>query len=306
MKSAILINKSGDTEEIKINKITPNCISRCFKVKGKGKSEHLNKWVYNGMNINMYGYEDGEAGNENKFELPPPIEDKLFFGDLLFVFCDSKNNLQELSMEKFIEFYNETMGGFEDIEDTEDEEESEDEDESDESFIVKDDEYETGDSDWKPQSNEESSTNSDSESESYDSEHEDEEEDDEEEDDEGEDDDEEDDELEILDQDNDSQDSKESISILLYNYKNKDNLDELISSSDNSEELSEEEIDEEEIKKLFEKVSVSKKKINMKIKDKQKEKEKIILEDIELDPDTKPTIKIIKKKKNKKGNKEDE
>ena len=41
MKSAILINKSGDTEEIKINKITSNCISRCLKSKGKGKSEHL-------------------------------------------------------------------------------------------------------------------------------------------------------------------------------------------------------------------------------------------------------------------------
>ena len=124
MKSAILINKSGDTEEIKINKITPNCISRCLKAKGKGKSEHLNKWVYNDMNINMYGYKDGEAGDENKFELPPPIEEKLFFGDLLFVNCDSNNNLQELNLEKFIEFYNETMGGFEDIEDTEDEDES--------------------------------------------------------------------------------------------------------------------------------------------------------------------------------------
>ena len=65
----------------------------------------------------------------------------------------------------------------------------------------------------------------------------------------------------------------------MYNYKNKDNLDELISSSDNSEELSEEEIDEEEIKKLFKKVSMSKNKINMKIKDKKKGKEEIILED---------------------------
>ena len=84
MTTAILISKSGDTTEITVEKKTKNSLSKILKNKGNGKIENLNNWNYEGYKFQLYGYNDGEAGNENKFELPPPIENELFFGDMVF------------------------------------------------------------------------------------------------------------------------------------------------------------------------------------------------------------------------------
>merc|ERR1711998_255441 len=120
MTKVILISKSGDTKEITIEK-TKNSLSKILKNKGNGKIENLNNWNYEGTKIQLYGYNNGEAGNENKFELPPPLDNELFFGDMVFL-KDSNSNMKDLDLDEFLEFYNETMGGFEDLEDSEEEE----------------------------------------------------------------------------------------------------------------------------------------------------------------------------------------
>lgn len=111
--------------------------------KGVGKLENLHNWKYNNSFIKLYGYYDGEAGQENKFELPPPVENELYFGDLLIM--KKTQEIQDFTTDDFLEFYNEMMGGFEDIEDTEDE--------SDEEEI--ENHYSSEDSEWKPGDSEE-------------------------------------------------------------------------------------------------------------------------------------------------------
>ena len=44
MTKAILVNKSGETEEVELNKKSSNCISKCLKNKGIGKPENINNW----------------------------------------------------------------------------------------------------------------------------------------------------------------------------------------------------------------------------------------------------------------------
>ena len=236
MNKAILVNKSGEIEQIELK--NNHCLSKCLKRKGKGKIDNIYKWKYKNLIIHLYGFYDGEAGDENKFELPPPKDSELFFGDMLFISYD-KDKIDDLILDDFVDFYNEKMGGFENIESSS---EGEDDQSEDSESSSEDEDDQSEDSEWNPGSKEESSSDED-----FDEDDE-EEEEDEEEDDEEEDEDEDDEEDEEEDDINDKQiktdqnddNSEDSISILSCNY-DKDNLDELLSSSADSE-LSEEEI----------------------------------------------------------------
>ena len=76
--------------------------------------------------LSVYGKHTGRALNENKYELPPPIDNTLFFGDIAIVLYNHDNSeYTELNDTMWKEIYDKLMGGFENIENTDDEEEEE-------------------------------------------------------------------------------------------------------------------------------------------------------------------------------------
>jgi hypothetical protein len=127
----------------------------------------------------VYAKTEGKANTENKYDFPPPIDNKLFFGSCAIVTSIKKSDNQleitSLSLELWNKIYEKLFGGFEDLTTTcvEDEEE---EDELDnisaskktkdgylkDGFVVdsdssdKDDEYETEYSDEDEDEDEES------------------------------------------------------------------------------------------------------------------------------------------------------
>ena len=68
---------------IKISKNTINCISRKLERKGIGKVSKLGSFNENGYQYLFYGYTDGKAGSENKYEFPPPYDNELYYGDII-------------------------------------------------------------------------------------------------------------------------------------------------------------------------------------------------------------------------------
>ena len=101
--------------------------------------------------ISVFGSMEGEAGQENKLELPPPIDNVLLFGDVYIVFHKKKEarDFKDLSLSLWETYYEELFGGFESL-DSEDSftEDDEEEYESDaytkqgylkDSFVVDDD-----------------------------------------------------------------------------------------------------------------------------------------------------------------------
>jgi hypothetical protein len=77
--------------------------------------------------ISVYGKTSGRAGQENKYEFPPPIDNTLLFGNCVLVNqleCEPVSNLKKSDWDKI---YEHLYGGFEDLDD-EDSELSEDED----------------------------------------------------------------------------------------------------------------------------------------------------------------------------------
>jgi hypothetical protein len=82
--------------------------------------------------VSMYGKLDGKANMENKYDFPPPIDKKLYFGScaLVGMIRDDTNNREyiNLSIELWNKIYEKLFGGFEDLATTcVDDEEEEDE-----------------------------------------------------------------------------------------------------------------------------------------------------------------------------------
>jgi hypothetical protein len=109
----IKINKQGSIKNIEKQNID--------FIKNNKHIEKLNVWNYNSFDYILYGCSNGDAGEENKYDLPPPVDCELYFNDLYFLKYEN-DKIVDLTIEDYNNFYNDCFGGFEDIENTDEEE----------------------------------------------------------------------------------------------------------------------------------------------------------------------------------------
>ena len=110
------------------------------------KNTRSHVWEVDGSLYHVYGFTKGKAGSENQYELPPPLDDELFFNDILIVKTDiddeTELNLKRVHVtglipkEEWEKVYEELFGGFEDI-GSEESEMSEEDSEMDEYELTK-------------------------------------------------------------------------------------------------------------------------------------------------------------------------
>lgn len=158
----IRINNDGTMNDISIDtKLTKKTISKTLNKntisKGDGDINLLYKWKVDGnCELLCYGWYDGQAGFENKHDLPPSgisdfIDDdddsdkKLLFGDI-FILLQSGDNFIDIDVTSYANFYEVLFDGFDDC-NTSDDDISEEETEEDKGFINDDDSDECSDSD---------------------------------------------------------------------------------------------------------------------------------------------------------------
>lgn len=110
--------------------------------------EFIGTWKWHEIVVHLYAYKAGKAGTENKHELPPPHDTVLLFGEAV-MFATQGSTFVKFSNVEYQKFYNETLGGFDDVgsedsntEDEEDEEEVAEEEEEEE--VVEESESEDG------------------------------------------------------------------------------------------------------------------------------------------------------------------
>lgn len=78
-----------------------------------GLSEEVRETKY--IYIDLWAKTDGRAGQENKYELPPPIDEIIFFGNMAIVARLNKEVACNLSAKKWKLVYEKLFGGFEDL-----------------------------------------------------------------------------------------------------------------------------------------------------------------------------------------------
>ena len=123
----ILIDKTGELKEVKINDME-NLYKTC-KLKKPDNFDLRHTWKVkiksDKYKIKLYAKDEGRANTENKYDLPPPIDNDLFFGSMLVIGNDNDDEIIDMSVELWEQIYEKLFGGFENLKDTAKEDEEE-------------------------------------------------------------------------------------------------------------------------------------------------------------------------------------
>jgi len=92
-----------------------------FETGGGPNNQHVPKYIY----VDLWAKTDGRAGQENKYELPPPVDEMIIYGSMALVARIDKENAVNLTIDLWEKIYEKLFGGFEDLTATAAEDENE-------------------------------------------------------------------------------------------------------------------------------------------------------------------------------------
>ncbi len=129
----IIVEKTGTLKPLSIKDFkVEDLYKKCGFKKGDDFIKHV-EWnaKYDGKKyfIEVYAKTDGRANSENKYDFPPPIDTKLFFGSCAILAYlkqpDGSKLYADLSLQLWNKIYEKLFGGFEDLAATAAEDEAE-------------------------------------------------------------------------------------------------------------------------------------------------------------------------------------
>jgi hypothetical protein len=119
----IIVEKSGDLKLLNVKDYKEDeLFKKCGFKKADGFAKHVDwpvKIDGKRYTISMYGKLDGKANTENKYDFPPPVDTKLFFGACVLVgYVKDSNNEKKLcnmTLDLWNKIYEKLFGGFENL-----------------------------------------------------------------------------------------------------------------------------------------------------------------------------------------------
>lgn len=130
MKKVVTISKGGSVKDEKIKSFNLDEIYKKCKLKKPDNFSLRHTWSYKNQWISLYAKDTGRANSENKYDLPPPIDSKLYFGTMILIKHKNKkpknNEVFDLTKEEWLKLYEKLFGGFEDLGDEDSYSEDED------------------------------------------------------------------------------------------------------------------------------------------------------------------------------------
>jgi hypothetical protein len=121
--SIIIVEKTGTLKSLSVKNYNENELYKKCGFKKEDGFLKQTEWQIklNGQKyfVQMYGKLEGKSNMENKYDFPPPVDTKLFFGSCALV-CMIKNGpsdkiLHNLTVELWERMYEKLFGGFEDL-----------------------------------------------------------------------------------------------------------------------------------------------------------------------------------------------
>jgi hypothetical protein len=119
----IIVERLGSLKMLSIKDFK---VEELYKKCGFKKAEDFNKQIewnvkYDGKKylIQVFAKADGRANSENKYDFPPPIDSKLFYGSCAIVAQvkkdDGSKGYSNLTLSLWNKIYEKLFGGFEDL-----------------------------------------------------------------------------------------------------------------------------------------------------------------------------------------------
>ena len=118
---AICLRCTGDIAEFEMkvtqleDTLSTKTIPRNVK-RTVGKGQLLLRHNYNidDKLVALYAWDDGEAGNENKHELPTPLDNTLYFGNV-YLIGHNNNKSVTITKEDYENMKETHLGGYDDV-----------------------------------------------------------------------------------------------------------------------------------------------------------------------------------------------
>ena len=119
----VVIDKQNNKKQVKINVNSDQFYKKC-KLRSAKDFDYRHSWKIKEegevMYLSIFAKNNGRANTENKCELPPPLDNQLYFGSMLVVKHKEEgkydmDDLIELTVENWEKHYNKLYGGFEDL-----------------------------------------------------------------------------------------------------------------------------------------------------------------------------------------------
>jgi hypothetical protein len=121
--SIIIVERSGTIKTLSVKDFKEE---ELYKKCGFKKAEDFIKQVEWNVKcdgkkyyVQVFAKSDGRANSENKYDFPPPIDNKLFFGSCAILSFiknnDGSKSYVDLSIPLWNKFYEKLFGGFEDL-----------------------------------------------------------------------------------------------------------------------------------------------------------------------------------------------
>lgn len=135
MSKIVVVEKTGILKETTIKNFSLRELYKKAGFKSSDNFKKIHTWEIEKNTITLFAKNTGRAGQENKYDFPPPVDNMLFFGACILVLNldEDAEIIDDLSVPKWEKMYEFLFGGFEDLDDNEEESEDEDVD-SDASF----------------------------------------------------------------------------------------------------------------------------------------------------------------------------
>ena len=129
MVNIVIVEKSGSIVDKDVKKLKLNDLYKKCNFRKSSDFQKIHTFKVKSHYIHVYGKNEGKSNQVNKFEYPPPIDTKLFFGNMALVKSDtldiSDDNIIDYTADEWNNDYETLMCGFEDIGSTSDTEEDE-------------------------------------------------------------------------------------------------------------------------------------------------------------------------------------
>jgi hypothetical protein len=130
----LIVERNGELRPSEISKYGQLELAQKCKYKTPSGFDVRAEWAYSGPDadkfiVELWAREDGNAGQENKYEFPPPVDTLLFFGACALVAKDMtpQHHIIPLTLEKWDKMYNFLFGGFDTLANCDDDDDDDDE-----------------------------------------------------------------------------------------------------------------------------------------------------------------------------------
>jgi len=170
MVNILIVEKNGDLTISNLKNFNEEQFYKKCSFRNANNFENRHTWKIGNEYVSLYGKDNGHANSENKYDLPIPLDNVLFFGKLMLVRHKTsnyqKNEITDLSLSDWRKCYEKLFGGFESLgEESESSEEEIDPNMLTKEGYSKEDGFIVDDGDYIPQNNEEEAEEEEAEAE---------------------------------------------------------------------------------------------------------------------------------------------